>query len=117
MKDNLSIEKIIDSFRKIFDFILDFPEKDKYVKRFFKTGDGKVIQKRINNYFDEEIRKAPYEANDLNIMRDGVLYLIEKITDIPHEVKVLLYLSLFHEDQIFTEEEIQNLVRNHDFFN
>ena len=119
MKDSISIEKIINSFRAILIDVFELPRKDNsnYIKRFFKSGYEKRLNKRVNSYFDQEIEKTPYDAKDLNTMRDGVLYLLDRIKIAPHEVKVLLYISLFHEEEIFTETEIQNLMKNFDFFN
>jgi hypothetical protein len=121
MKDSpIPIERIINSFRAILIEVFDLQgrkDNSNYIKKFFKPGHEKGLNERVNAYFDQEIEKTPYDAKDLNVMRDGVLYLLERIKCAPHEVKVLLYVSLFHEDEIFTEVEIQNLMENFDFFN
>lgn len=117
MKNYLLIEKIIHSFRGILGEIFDLQQNDTYIKEFFKTGNEIGINKRINTFFDEEIKKTPCDAKDLNVMRDAILYLIERIKKAPHEVKVLLYINLFHKEEIFTEEEVQHIMDNFGFFN
>jgi hypothetical protein len=112
MKDGRSIETIIKSFRTLIDEIIPPEEKENYMRIIFSGGKKRKVSKRINQYFDHQIILEPNYEEDLNIMRDGVLYLLERISKSKGKVKTLLYLTLFHEEEILTENEFLKFFDN-----
>lgn len=105
MSDKRTIESIIKSFRTLFDDIIPVEEKEDFIEKIFSGGSKRKVSEKINSYFDHQIDLEPYYREDLNIMRDGVLYLLEQIRNSKGKVRKLLYLTLFHKDEILTESE------------
>jgi hypothetical protein len=112
MKDGRSIETIIKSFRTLIDEIIPSEEKEEYMKIIFSGGNKRKVSKKVNQYFDHQIILEPNFEEDLNVMRDGVLYLLERIAKSKGKVRTLLYLTLFHKDEILTESEFLDYFDN-----
>ncbi|MBD3196258.1 MAG: hypothetical protein GF317_14465 [Candidatus Lokiarchaeota archaeon] len=110
MDDKKRIKRIIDSFRILISDIFNdskYPDIDMMI---FSSTNKKLINTIVNNYFDAEIKQNAQNIDDINIMRDGVLYLLQRIRKADLGMKAIIYATLFKNDSILSEREILDVL-------
>lgn len=109
MTDEKRIDVIIDSFRSILLDIFSLSQHRDFVSMIFLKGHEKAVRDRIDAYFDEELVNNPRDEHDLEVMRDGVHHLMDKISQSNPIVKKLLYEKLFYDENYVSETEVLSL--------
>lgn len=104
MKDSNRIEEIIESFRMLLSQIFDSAERRDLIKMIFSPECEDMVDRRIEEYFQSQCQKFPYDRKELEIMQDGIQYLMEKIRESSEMMRLLLYTTLFSETDVHSQE-------------
>jgi len=104
MEDSNHIEEIIESFRFLLDHIFDSTKRRDLIRMVFTPGYEELVDKRIQEYFEEEYQKLPADQERIERMKEGINYLMEKIRVSSELMRVLLYMALFSEKETYLQE-------------